>query len=73
MAEPDSGKTLDPVPEAKPYLGGVFNIGKVLHDVTLSETHFSWTKRGDTNAKKGIWSSLFLRVSRRGNRGPDPL
>ena len=58
MAEPDSGKTPDPVSEAKPYLGGVFNIGKVLHDVTLSETHFSWTKRGDTKAKKGICTSL---------------
>ena len=40
--------------KADPYLQGSFKIGKILHDVSLSSSNFSWTKKGDAVQKAGI-------------------
>ena len=52
MAEADLSGSPDPAPVIEPYLKGTFMIGKVLYDVSLSSTKFSWIKRGDTSDKK---------------------
>ena len=51
MAEADPSGFPDPAAETEPYLKGSFTIGKVLYDVSLSSTKFSWVKRGGTTDK----------------------